>query len=119
VPSGWSPSNTAEGWWSRDVSEDVANEVLDRAFDADETPTDGTKLFVERAPADTVGAAWARSGDPQEVVSRIDFCGPRPDTGVMGVRTRGLDIKAGAAKLKVERVALLSCEPGALAEAPF
>jgi hypothetical protein len=27
--------NTAEGW-SRDVSEDVANEVLDRAFDADE-----------------------------------------------------------------------------------
>jgi hypothetical protein len=28
--------NTAEGW-SRDVSEDVATEVLDQAYDADET----------------------------------------------------------------------------------
>src|SRR5271170_6309143 len=28
--------NTAEGW-SRDVSEDIAGEVLDRAFDADGT----------------------------------------------------------------------------------
>jgi hypothetical protein len=39
--------NTAEGW-SQDVSEDVANEVLDRAYDADETLTDGTKRFIDR-----------------------------------------------------------------------
>jgi hypothetical protein len=39
--------NTAEGW-SRDVSEDIAFEVLDRAFEADETLTDGTKRFIDR-----------------------------------------------------------------------
>jgi hypothetical protein len=33
--------NTAEGW-SRDVSEDIAGEVLERAFDAD------AKLFIDR-----------------------------------------------------------------------
>jgi hypothetical protein len=37
--------NTAEGS-SRDVSEDIAFELLDRAFEADETPTDGTKRFI-------------------------------------------------------------------------
>jgi hypothetical protein len=30
------------------VSEDIANEVLDRAFDADETLSDDTKRFVDR-----------------------------------------------------------------------
>jgi hypothetical protein len=39
--------NTAEGW-SRDVSEDIAGEVLDRAYDADETLTNGTKRFIDR-----------------------------------------------------------------------
>jgi hypothetical protein len=39
--------NTAEGS-SRDVSEDIAFEVLDRAFEADETSTDGTKRFIDR-----------------------------------------------------------------------
>ncbi len=39
--------NTAEGW-SRDLSEDIANEVLDRAYDADETLTEGTKRFIDR-----------------------------------------------------------------------
>jgi hypothetical protein len=39
--------NTAEGW-SRDVSEDIAGEVVDRAYDADETLTDGTKWFIDR-----------------------------------------------------------------------
>jgi hypothetical protein len=39
--------NTAEGW-SRDVSEDIAGEMLDRAYDADETLTDGTKRFIDR-----------------------------------------------------------------------
>jgi hypothetical protein len=41
---------------------------------------------------------------------RIDFCGQRPDTAAMGVRTRGLDIKAGAAKLKADRAARAEAE---------
>jgi hypothetical protein len=36
--------------------------------------------------------------------------GRRPDAGAMGVRTRGLDIKAGAAKLKADRAARLEAE---------
>jgi len=39
--------NTVEGW-SRDVSEDIANDILDRACDADETLTDGTRRFIDR-----------------------------------------------------------------------
>ena len=39
--------NTAEGW-SRDVSEDIANEVLERAFDADENLSEDTKRFIGR-----------------------------------------------------------------------
>jgi hypothetical protein len=39
--------NVAEGW-SRDVSEDVAGEIIDRAYDADETLTEGTKRFIDR-----------------------------------------------------------------------
>jgi len=39
--------NTAEGW-SRDVSEDIANEVLERAFDADENFSEDTKRFIDR-----------------------------------------------------------------------
>jgi hypothetical protein len=39
--------NTAEGW-SRDVSEDIAYEVLDQAHKADETFTDGAKWFIDR-----------------------------------------------------------------------
>jgi hypothetical protein len=39
--------NTADGS-SRDVSDDIAFEVLDRAFEAEETLTDGTKLFIDR-----------------------------------------------------------------------
>ncbi len=39
--------NPAEGS-SRDVSDDIAFEVLDRAFEADETLTDGTKRFIDR-----------------------------------------------------------------------
>jgi hypothetical protein len=37
--------NTAEGW-SRDVSQDIANEVLDRAFDADDMLSEDTKRFM-------------------------------------------------------------------------
>ena len=36
--------NIAEGW-SRDVSEDIAGEILDRVYDADEMRTGGTKRF--------------------------------------------------------------------------
>jgi hypothetical protein len=39
--------NAAEGW-SRDVSEDVAAEIIDRAYDADETLTEGTKRSIDR-----------------------------------------------------------------------
>jgi hypothetical protein len=39
--------NAAEGW-SRDVSEDIAGEIIDRAYDADETFTEGTKHFHGR-----------------------------------------------------------------------
>jgi hypothetical protein len=39
--------NTAEGW-SMDVSEDVAGEVLERAFDADDNLLEGTKRFIDR-----------------------------------------------------------------------
>jgi hypothetical protein len=39
--------NTAEGW-SRDVSEDIANEVPERAFDADDNLSEDTKRFIDR-----------------------------------------------------------------------
>jgi hypothetical protein len=39
--------NTAEGW-SRDVSEDIAGEVLNRAFDADDNLSEDTKRFIDR-----------------------------------------------------------------------
>jgi hypothetical protein len=39
--------NTAEGW-SRDVSEDIAAEVLQRAFDADSILGEDTQRFIDR-----------------------------------------------------------------------
>jgi hypothetical protein len=39
--------NTAESW-SRDVSEDIAGEVLERAFDADDNLGEDTKRFIDR-----------------------------------------------------------------------
>jgi hypothetical protein len=39
--------NTAERW-SRDVSEDIAGEVLERAFDADDNLGEDTKRFIDR-----------------------------------------------------------------------
>jgi hypothetical protein len=39
--------NPAEGW-SRDASEDIACEVLERAFDADDNLLEGTKRFIDR-----------------------------------------------------------------------
>jgi hypothetical protein len=39
--------NTAEGW-SRDVSEEIAYDVLDAAFDADTTLSAGAERFIDR-----------------------------------------------------------------------
>jgi hypothetical protein len=38
--------NTVEGW-SRDVSEEIAYDVLDRAYDADTTLSTGAKRFID------------------------------------------------------------------------
>jgi hypothetical protein len=61
--------NTAEGW-SRDVSEDVANAVLDQAYDADDTLSEDTKRFIDRHV--TTGekrppAPSVRRGDDQAI----------------------------------------------------
>jgi hypothetical protein len=39
--------NIAEGW-CRDVSEDIAGEVFDRAVDADDTLSEATRRFIDR-----------------------------------------------------------------------
>jgi hypothetical protein len=39
--------NAAEGW-SRDVSEDIVGELLERAFDSNDSLTDDTKRFIKR-----------------------------------------------------------------------
>jgi hypothetical protein len=39
--------NTAEGW-SRDVSEDIAGEVLERAVNAEDNLGEDTKRFIDR-----------------------------------------------------------------------
>jgi hypothetical protein len=46
----------------------------------------------------------------QEGVSGIDSGDWRPGSGARGIRTRGLDIKAGAAKLKADRAARAEAE---------
>ena len=38
--------NAAKGW-SRDVSEDIAGEIIDRAYAADKTLTEDTKRFID------------------------------------------------------------------------
>jgi hypothetical protein len=50
--------NTAEAW-SRDVSEDIADEVLERALDADDNLSEDTKRFIDRhmTPGDKRPAA--------------------------------------------------------------
>jgi hypothetical protein len=50
--------NTAEGW-SRDVSEDIAGEVLERAFNADDNLSEDTRRFIDRhmAPSEKRPAA--------------------------------------------------------------
>jgi hypothetical protein len=66
--------NTVEEW-SRDVSEEIAYDVLDRAYDADTTLSVGAKRFIERhvtpdakRPPGAVGTARTTRGGPQEGV---------------------------------------------------
>jgi hypothetical protein len=47
------------------VSEDIANEVLDRVFDADETLSDDTKRFVDRHVTFGEGRPAAADGEEQ------------------------------------------------------
>jgi hypothetical protein len=53
--------NTAEGW-SRDVSEDIAGEVIERAFDADDNLSEDTTA----------------SGQPHSPVFKVGRVGPTP-----------------------------------------
>jgi hypothetical protein len=43
----WSPSTLVEGW-CRDVSEDCAGELLERAFDGDAILTEVSRRFITR-----------------------------------------------------------------------
>jgi hypothetical protein len=58
--------NTAEGW-SWDVSEDIAGEVLERAFDADHNLREDTKRFIDRrvTPGDKRPPAPSVRGDAE------------------------------------------------------
>jgi hypothetical protein len=53
-------SASAAGW-SSDVSEDIALEILQRAFDADGTLVDDTKRFIDRHVADPANPAPVRT----------------------------------------------------------
>ena len=61
--------------------------------------------------ADAAGHRWPMLPQPQPAPRSspadctIDFSGQRTDTGAMGIRTRGPDIKAGAAKFRADRAA--------------
>ena len=61
-----------------------------------------------------VGVARGSVG-AEEGVGRINFSIGRPDTGAMGVRTRELDIKAGASKFKADRAAREEAEGRSIA----
>src|SRR5450631_1969161 len=61
--------NAAEGW-SRDVSEDIALEILRRAFDADDTLGDDTKRFIDRHVADPANPAPVRTS-PVELMDSL------------------------------------------------
>jgi hypothetical protein len=50
--------NTIEGW-SREVSEDIAREVVDRAWRNGDSLADGTRDFCERHGVDLPGAIAA------------------------------------------------------------
>jgi hypothetical protein len=65
-----SGSGTRQEGWSRDVSEDIACEVLDQAYEADEVLTESTKSFIDQhlSPGEKRPAAPSvRRGDDQPV----------------------------------------------------
>jgi hypothetical protein len=103
------PSHRA-GAPSADVSEESAYDVLDRAYDPDTTLSAGAKRFIDRhvTPGAKRPPAPSVLREPDQPPARkredgIDFADQCFNNGAMGVRTRGLDIKAGAAKLKADR----------------
>jgi hypothetical protein len=93
------------------VSEEIAYDVLDWAYDPDTTLSAGAKRSStgcdpgREATRCAIGPSPIGPVGPQEGIDRIDFGGRPLDTGAMGVRTRGLDVKAGAARLKADRAA--------------
>jgi hypothetical protein len=76
--------NTGEGW-SRDVSEEIAYDVLDRAYDSDTTLSAGAKRFIDRhvttgekrPPAPSVLREQDKTAR-KKGLDRIDFAGPVP-----------------------------------------
>ena len=62
--------NTAEGW-SWDVSEDIALEVLQRTFDADDNLGEDTKRFVDRHVADPTNPAPRPQTSPVNLVDSL------------------------------------------------
>jgi hypothetical protein len=64
-------SNAAEGW-SRDISEDIASEVLDRAYDANDTLSEATKRFIDRhvTPGERRPPAPSVRREPHQVARR-------------------------------------------------
>jgi hypothetical protein len=63
--------HTAEGW-SWDVSEDIALEILQRAFDADGNLGEDTKRFIDRHVADPRNPAPRAQTSPVDLVN-TDF----------------------------------------------
>src|SRR5271166_646843 len=69
--------------------------------------------MLPRAPSDPRRRRYGANQISRRARRRedgIDFAGWHRDTGAMGVRTRGLDIKAGAAKLKADKAACRDAE---------
>src|SRR5712675_2464937 len=62
--------NTAEGW-SWDASEDIALEVLERAFDADDNLGEDTKRFIDRHVADPTNSGPRAQTSPVDLVDRL------------------------------------------------
>jgi hypothetical protein len=84
--------NTAEGW-SRDVSEEIAAELLQRAFDADDNLGEDTKRFhrpaheIRREAATCSVIATRRRGGPSASKDRLIKKAP-VFAGAFGARMR-------------------------------
>jgi hypothetical protein len=82
--------NTAEGW-SRDVSEDIAGEVLERAFDADDNlSTRARGRAADPPPARPRQAARPARGSPATAGLRKNIViPPLPSLSLVSARARG------------------------------